>query len=189
MNQWIHQLWMSQLSPENQFRICIRCKITHRFICVIFMFHIKKNLQVILNLWLLKVGWIIMSFCSVLNRELVAPNRHIYTDGSELLTLAAGVDLNSLIWDNDAPTLKKNLLCATFVCVRGSRCLACAWHLCARGQACDCELCPLQLAHCCVHLRTEVLGQTPSALINVVINQSNTDIWNPSGGVRGRNFM
>lgn len=45
--------------------------------------------------------------------------------------------------------------------------------------------CPLQLAHCCVLLHTEVLGQTPSALINVVINQSNTDICNPSGGRGG----
>lgn len=36
---------MSHLSPENQFRICISCKITHRFICVLFMFHNKKNSQ------------------------------------------------------------------------------------------------------------------------------------------------
>lgn len=68
---------------------------------------------------------------------------------------------------------KSLLLHATYVHTRGSRCLSCGL---ARVRECDLRLCRLQLAQCCLLLHTEALGQTPSALINVAINQASADI-------------
>lgn len=64
------------------------------------------------------------------------------------------------------------ILCATYAHMRGSRCLVCVL-MCV--HVCECELCSLQLAHCCMLLYTEALGQTPSALITAAINQTSTD--------------
>lgn len=65
---------------------------------------------------------------------------------------------------------KKFLFCLTLGYVRGSRCLACVCihvgtHVSVSSVRCSCL--------------TEGLRQTPSAVINVVINQRNIDICHP----------
>lgn len=70
-------------------------------------------------------------------------------------------------------TKKSLILCATYAHTRGSRCSVCALTF---GHVCECKLCSLQLARCCMLLYTEALGQTPSAWITVAINQTSTDI-------------
>ncbi len=67
---------------------------------------------------------------------------------------------------------KKSLtLCATYAHMRGSRCLVCV-PVCVHVHTCTLQL---QLAHWCMLLYTEALGQTPSALITAAINQTSTD--------------
>lgn len=67
---------------------------------------------------------------------------------------------------------KSLILCATYAHMRGSRCLVCVL---VHVRVCERKLCSLQLAHCCMLLYTEALGQTPSALITAAINQTSTD--------------